>query len=67
MVASSQQRASRPAIMAKGDASAVHRNPCRVFTGSVWLRTGSLSVRTWAIYHSGSLISPRREVRVGSP
>ena len=24
-------------------------------------------VRTWAIYHSGSLISPRREVRVDSP
>ena len=24
-------------------------------------------VRTWAIYHSGFLISPRREVRVDSP
>jgi len=30
------------AIMAKGDASAVHRNPCRGLTGSVWLRTGDL-------------------------
>jgi len=29
-------------LPAKGDASAVHRNPCLGLTGSVWLRTGSL-------------------------
>jgi len=37
-----QQRASHPAVMAKGDVSAVHRNPCRGLTGSMWLRTGNL-------------------------
>ena len=43
------------------------RNPCWGLSGSVWLRTGSLWCENLAIYHSGSLMSPRREVRVDSP
>jgi len=38
----SQQRASHPAAVVKGDASVVHHNPCRGLTGSMWLRTGDV-------------------------
>ena len=37
-----QQRVFRTAVTAKGNAFAVHRNPCRGLTRSVWLKTGDL-------------------------
>jgi len=65
----SQQRASCPAVMVKGDVSAMHCNPCWGLMWSVWLRTSDVWCENLGNIQcdSGSLISPRWEVMVDLP